>query len=304
MRITTSMVQRNVLSDLNTLQGQLAKTQAKAASNKEITRPSDAPFKTAQAMGLRSNIGANEQFVRNIQDAQGWMDSTESSLDAITQFTRRANDLLLQGATDTADATSRTALASEIDQIIQGIKETANATYGDKHIMSGTKTDVAPYKLGADDTYQGDLGGSDPAVAGIVREIGPGVTMTINSVAVEILGEGSGDDKLLKSLRDISQHLKDNDGASLRGSDMSGLQTRLDKLLEVRARNGAQTNRLEAATTRLDQITGALTNQLSETEDADIAKTLIQFNSQNAAYQAALRAGANIVQSSLMDFLR
>ena len=69
---------------------------------------------------------------------------------------------------------------------------------------------------------------------------------------------------------------------------MSGLETRLDKLLEVRARNGAQTNRLEAATTRLDQMTGALTNQLSETEDADIAKTLIQFNSQNAAYQAAL----------------
>jgi flagellar hook-associated protein 3 FlgL len=85
---------------------------------------------------------------------------------------------------------------------------------------------------------------------------------------------------------------------------MTGLQTRLDSLLEARARNGAQTNRLEAATTRIDQITGALTNQLSETEDADIAKTLIQFNSQSAAYQAALRAGANIVQSSLMDFLR
>ena len=35
-----------------------------------------------------------------------------------------------------------------------------------------------------------------------------------------------------------------------------------------------------------------------------MAKTLIDFNTQTAAYQAALRAGANIVQSSLMDFLR
>ena len=85
---------------------------------------------------------------------------------------------------------------------------------------------------------------------------------------------------------------------------MTDLQTQLDSLLEVRARNGAQTNRLDAATTRLDQITGALTEQLSNTEDADIAKTLIEFNSQSAAYQAALKAGANIVQSSLMDFLR
>jgi flagellar hook-associated protein 3 FlgL len=307
MRITTSMVQRNMLADLNTLQGQLSKTQAKAASNKEITRPSDDPYKTAQAMGLRANIGANEQYVRNIQDASGWMDTTESALDSITQFTRRANDLLLQGATDTADATSRNALASEIDQIIQGVKETANAVFGDKYVMSGTATSVAPYKLGTDDTYQGDLGGLDPAVPGIVREVGRGVTMSINSVAVDLLGEGRTtptDGKLLNVLRDISDHLKANDGPGLRSGDLTALQGRLDALLEARARNGAQTNRLEAAGARLDQITGALTNQLSQTEDADIAKTLIQFNSQTAAYQAALRAGANIVQSSLMDFLR
>ena len=307
MRITTSMVQRNVLSDLNTLQSALAKTQAKAASNKEITRPSDDPFKAAQAMGLRSQIGANEQYVRNIQDAQGWQDSTESSLDAITQYVNRAHDLLLQGATDTADATSRNAIAAEIDQIIQGVKETANANYGGKYIMSGTATSVPPYKLGDDDTYQGDLGGLDPATPGIVREIGPGVTMTINSVAVEFLGDGRTnptDGKLLNQLRDISDHLKANDGAALRAGDMTGLQTRLDSLLEIRARNGSQTNRLDAANTRLDQITGTLTDQLSNTEDADIAKTMIDFNSQSAAYQAALKAGANIVQSSLMDFLR
>jgi flagellar hook-associated protein 3 FlgL len=307
MRITTSMVQRNVLSDLNTLQSALAKTQSKAASNREITRPSDDPFKASQAMGLRANIGANEQYIRNIQDAQGWQDSTEASLDAITQYVNRAHDLLVQGATDTADANSRVAIASEIDQIIQGVKETANASYGDKYIMSGTATSVAPYKLGSDDTYQGDQGGLDPSVPGIVREIGPGVTMTINAVAVEFLGDGRTnptDGKLLNALRDISDHLKANDGAALRGGDMSGLQNRLDSLLEIRARNGSQTNRLDAASTRIDQITGTLTNQLSNTEDADIAKTLIQFNSQSAAYQAALKAGANIVQSSLMDFLR
>jgi flagellar hook-associated protein 3 FlgL len=307
MRITTSMVQRNILADLNTLQTQLAKTQSQAASQKAITRPSDDPYKAAQAMGLRSNIAANEQFVSNIQDAQGWQDSTESALDAITQYVNRAHDLLVQGATDTADATSRNAIAKEIDQIIQGIKETANASYGDKYIMSGTATSTAPYLLGDDDTYQGDLGGLDPAVPGIIREVGPGVTMTINSVAVEILGEGRTnptDGKLLNALRDISDHLKADDGPALRGGDMTALKGQLDDLLEVRARNGAQTNRLDAAQSRLDQITGALTNQLSNTEDVDFTKVLIQFNSQSAAYNAALKAGANIVQSSLMDFLR
>ena len=118
----------------------------------------------------------------------------------------------LQGATDTADATSRIAIASEIDQIIQGIKETANASYGDKYIMSGTATSVAPYKLGDDDTYQGNLGGLDPAVPGIVREIGPGVTMTINSVAVEILGEGRANPTDGKLLNVAARHLRPPEG--------------------------------------------------------------------------------------------
>jgi flagellar hook-associated protein 3 FlgL len=306
MRITTSMVQRNVLSDLSSLQSSLAKTQAKAASQKEITRPSDDPFGTSKAMGIRSNIGANEQYIRNIEDSQGWMDTTESSLDSITQYIHGAQQLLVEGSTDTADATSRKAIAAELDQIIQGIKESANATHGDKFVGSGTATSIAPYKLGADDTYQGDQAGLDPAIAGVVREIGPGVTMSINSVSDELLGSGqaAADGKLLNVLRDISDHLKANDGPALRGGDNTKLQAQLDAVLGVRSRNGAQTNRLESANTRIDQINGTLADQLSKTEDADIAKTMIEFNSQSAAYQAALRAGANIVQVSLMDFLR
>ena len=73
-------------------------------------------------------------------------------------------------------------LAGEIDQIIEGLKETANASFGDSYLMSGTATGLPPYKLGADDTYQGDQAGLDPTIPGVVREIGPGVTMTINTV--------------------------------------------------------------------------------------------------------------------------
>jgi flagellar hook-associated protein 3 FlgL len=297
------MVQRNVLSDLNMLSEKLARTQAKASSGREITRPSDDPFGAAKAMGLRAALDANDQYVRNIEDAQGWQDATESALDSITQYVNRARDLLTRAATDTSDPTSRLAIASEIDQIIQGVKESANATYGDNYLMSGTLTGTAPYQLGADDTYQGNA-----AVPGIVREVGPGVTMQINTVSSEILGDGItagvGDGKLLHRLRDLSQHLKDNDGDALRTADMPALKAQLDTLLELRARNGSQTNRLEAANSRLMQIQEAVTKQLSSTEDADVAKTIIQFNSQSAAYQASLRAGANIVQASLMDFLR
>jgi flagellar hook-associated protein 3 FlgL len=305
-RLTTSMVQRNVLADLNSVSAKLTRSQLKASSGKEMTRPSDDPFHATQAMALRQSLSGTRQYQRNVQDGMGWADETESALDDITSNVKRARDLLVQGGTDTTDASSRGAIATELTQIIEAIKQAAGKTYRGSYVFSGTETSTRPYDPGADDSYHGDDAGLDPTLPGIVREIGPGITITLNSVGRDILGEGQSadDDKLLDVLRDAVDHLNAGDGASLRGTDLSRLDANVDHLLGVRAANGARASRLESALGRLQQTEESTVSQLSETEDADIAKTLIELNSQTAAYQAALHAGANLVQSSLMDFLR
>jgi flagellar hook-associated protein 3 FlgL len=306
MRITTGMVQRNVLADLNSITERLTRAQMKAASNKEISRPSDDPFNASRAMALRQSLEATRQHQRNVEDAMGWQDTTEQALDSITTAIQRARDLLVRGGTDGADQSSRDAVAAEIEQIIESVKENANATYRGSFVFSGAETGTRPFEPGADDTYHGDMAGATAGVPGIVREIGPGVTMTINTVGRNVLGDGqaSGDDGILHVLRDAVGHLRAGDGPSIRGTDLERLDANVDRLLEVRAANGARSNRLETALGRLDEVEQTALSQLSQTEDADIAKTLIELNSQSAAYQAALRAGANIMQASLMDFLR
>jgi flagellar hook-associated protein 3 FlgL len=312
MRITTSMVQRNILADLNNISSKLTKTQMKAASNKEISRPSDDPFGTTQAMALRQSLAMNRQYQSNVEDSIGWQDATEQALIDITESVQNARRLIVQGGNDAADQTSRDAIASELEQIIEGIKQSANTNYRGSFLFSGTETSSRPYLpssvpyVPADDAYQGDEAGLNPAMPGIIREIGPNVQMTINVVGLDVLGGGpaEADNKLLHVLRDAVGHLRAGDGASLRGTDLTRLDDNVDHLLEVRAANGARTNRLEAALGRLGQLEESVLGQLSKTEDADIAETLIDLNSQTAAYQAALRAGASIVQSSLMDFLR
>jgi flagellar hook-associated protein 3 FlgL len=299
------MVQRNVLADLNSVSSKLTRLQMKSASGKEISRPSDDPFHASQAMALRQSLEATRQHQRNVQDAQGWADMTEDALDDITSNASLARDLLVQASSDTADPTSRKAIAAEMEQLIEAIKQGASKSYRGSYVLSGAETTTRPYLAGADDTYHGDEAGFDPTLPGIVREIGPGVTMTINTVGRDVLGDGqsANDNKLLHVLRDAVDHMNAGDGPSLR-ADLSRLDTNLDHILEVRAANGARAQRLETALSRLQQTEESTIGQLSETEDADIAKTLIELNSQTAAYQAALRAGANLVQSSLMDFLR
>jgi flagellar hook-associated protein 3 FlgL len=311
MRITTSMVQRNVLADLNNISSKLTRTQMKAASNKEISRPSDDPFATAQAMALRQSLSANRQHQRNVEDAIGWQDATEQALMDITESVEKVKGLLVQGSSESFDQTSRDAIASELEQIIEGIKQTANTSYRGSFLFAGTETSTRPYPATstpynpADDVYQGNDAGWNPAVPGIIREIGPNVQMSINLVAQQFLGDGqsANDNGLLDVLRDAADSLRSGNLNAVRG-DMDRLETNFDLLLEVRAANGAKTNRLEAALGRLGQLEESVLGQLSKTEDADIAETLIELNSQTAAYQAALRAGASIVQSSLMDFLR
>jgi len=305
-RITTSMIQRNVLADLNSISARLSRTQTKAASNKEIGRPSDDPFGTSQAMALRQSLEGTRQHQGNVEDAMGWMDATETALSETTAVVQRARDLLVKGGSDTTDQTSREAIAAELEQIIQSVKQNASASYRGSFIFAGTMTSQRPYAEGAVDAYVGDQAGSAPGIPGIVREIGPGVTMTINTVGSDVLGGGqaASDDKLLHVLRDAVDHLQAGDAASLRGTDLTRLDTNIEGLLELRAANGARTNRLESALSRLGEVEDATRAQLSSTEDADIAKTLIELNSQTVAYQAALRAGASIVQVSLMDFLR
>lgn len=295
-RITTGMTQRNVLADLHRVNERLTRTQQKIASNREITRPSDDPFNASRALALRTSLDGTQQYRRNIEDAQGWQETAELALATITDAIHRAHALTTQGATDTTDANAREAIAHELDQLIESVKQSANATYRGRHVFSGTTTDVPPY--GASDAYAGSS-------TDIERQIGPDVAITLTVVGSTVLGGGqaAADDKPLHVLRDIADHLRANDGAALR-ADLGRLETNIDDLLGTRALNGARQNRLEAAHTRLAAIEESTLRQLSNTEDADIAKTLIEFNSQQAAYQAALKAGASIVQNSLMDFLR
>jgi flagellar hook-associated protein 3 FlgL len=78
----------------------------------------------------------------------------------------------------------------------------------------------------------------------------------------------------------------------------------IDTLLGARAQIGAVANRLTAAGDRLTELEGNSRGLLSTTEDADMAATLIDYSTQQSVYQSALKAGAGIVQSSLLDFLR
>jgi flagellar hook-associated protein 3 FlgL len=304
MRLSNQMMQRNTLHELNNVANRLRETQLKMASGKEINRPSDDPFGTTRALSGRRDVEELGQLKRNVDDALSWQGVTDVALARVTDVVQRSRELLVQGATDSNGPKEREAIAKEIDQLIETAKTEANGSYGGRYIFSGTETNTKPYDVGGTDGYNGDGGN-------IVRTIGPGVSVPVNVHGADFLGGDPAvtqpDGLLLTNLRDIAAHLRGGtaaDAGALRGADLQALDRNLDNLNAIRATVGATTNRLETAMLRIRELEETSTNALSEIESADMAKTLTDFSLQQAVYQSALKTGANIVQSSLLDFIR
>jgi flagellar hook-associated protein 3 FlgL len=301
MRVTSLMSSRAMVRDLNENLSRMDTLQQRLSSGKQITRPSDDPYGTSRALSLRGELGGLDQFQRNVDDGTGWLNTSDTALSQMSNVLARVRELLVDGGNDTAGPAARAAMADEIDQLAESVKQEADVQYGGRYVFSGTATDTPPYALGGADAYAGNAGT-------ITRAIGPGVELPLNTDIRALLGDGQAarDDKLLNTLRDISDHLRGGtaaDANALRGTDLQRLDVNLDTLNGVRADVGARTNRLAIASSRLSGLAVNTTRLLSETEDADMAKTIIDYTTQQAAYTAALRAGANIVQSSLLDFL-
>lgn len=307
MRITQNMLNDRVLSDVSRSMTRLDRATQEMSTQKKLLRASDDPVGAQRAVLTRAQLKANEQYADNITQARGWMQTTGDTLSEITKLLHRANELTVQGATDSAGQEARDNIALEIDQIVAAVKQAGNTSYAGVYLMAGTLTTAAPYDTTttpAVDTYAGN----DGVVA---REIGPGVSVQINTLVntgtPPLLGAGGGDGGLIDTLRNISAHLKGGtaaDAEALRTTDLRALQANLTKINEAQAQLGATVNRLDAAEDRLAASTEAATQLLSDTEDVDTASAILALSTAQTVYEAALKTGASIIQPSLLDFLR
>ena len=307
-RVTQNMTTSALLSNLNDLTARMGKTQTSISSGKQITKPSDDPLGTQRDLGLRGAIEGAQQQQRNVDQANGWLQSTDSALGDIGDVINRVRELTVQGASDSLGNQQRSAIALEIDQLIDSVKDSANATFQGTYVFAGTKTTTAPYtNLPSspgpppvpNDAYLGDNGT-------IARTIGPGISVQVNTDVSALLSSGPGGG-LIATMRKIASDLRSGSATgydALRNGDLKNLTDNQDALNQSRATVGATMSRLDSAKSRLQDIETTTTKLLSETEDTDLAKAILDLTNQQNVYQAALRSGASIIQPSLLDFLR
>lgn len=320
MRITNRYMTNTLINSIQKNMGAIARSQEQLGSGRRLLRPSDDSNVMGQFLAIKSGLSYIEQYNRNIDDGLSYLDMSDVSMGTLGDILSRAAEYANQAANDTYNPNDRIAIAEQIDKMIDQVVDLANSTVGGKYIYAGTKNSTPPFQRDGDKIiYSGDTNE-------IRREVLAGTAYRIDSPGITVAGApgvfGSGDDNgdgtynvcdgaavpaagtgVFQALFDLRNTLYNNDTAGIQNS-MGKMQQEMDALLGYRVQVGARANHFETLQGMLLDQELKLTENLKNIEGADMARLSIEYGQQLLSYEASLAAGAKILQTSLLDFLR
>jgi len=293
MRITLGMMADSSLRNIQANQSRLETLQQQLTSGTQITKPSDDPIGAAQALSLQESLDQATQYGRNIDQATSWLNTSDSALGSVTDVLHRARELAVQGATGTLTPSDRSAIQSELSQIQQHVLDLSRSKYGAYYLFSGTRTDQPGYTQYNPSTTPGAYQGNSGLVQ---REISAGVTTNVNVDPISTF------DPVFQALNQLQTGLTSGSAASVTAS-LTSFDSALDAVNTSRGQLGARVNRLDALKQRQDGVSVNLAGLLSNVKDVDMAKAITNFSMAQNVYNASLKASAQMMQTSLLDYL-
>ena len=293
MRITQRAVALTSLQGLNRNLDAVGRLQQQLTSGRLITQPSDSPTGTNRAMQTRSDQAAAAQQQRNITDAKGWLEQTDSTLQQMLDMTRRVRDLTVQGAsTGSSSDVGAQAISTEVASLREGLLSLANRQIGGRPLFGGVTPGTKAY----------DATGAYIGLAGppVTRRVSDTEVVRVDTTGPAAFGSAGAD--LFAVVDKIAADVVANPAALQ--THLSDLDTVMRGMLTAVADVGARAARVD----REEQVNAdrslTLSSQLAETENIDLPNTIMRLQMQQTGYEAALSATAKALQPTLLDYLR
>ena len=311
MRVTNSMLLSNYLKNINNNLNSVGDMQQQMATGKRINKISDDPIGAISSMQVRTKIYKTEQYQKNVDKALSWLDESESSVLEVNEVLKSAYETAVNQSTGTMDPQDKKAAAELIAQLRDHLVSVGNAKSGDKYIFGGYNVTNAPFEVNAtgDILYNGrDLTDeTDPVLAGMADQsisyaVGFNITLGISINGAQLFG--TGDDNLYTILDNFYNALNSDASPSELSGYITKIQDAQSNVLAIEAEIGGKTNRLELIQNRFEDDILTYTDRKSKIEDVDEADAIMNYKMAETVYQASLQIGSNIIQLSLVDFLK
>lgn len=298
VRVTQNMLNSNMLRNLHKSMRSMDGLQDQLSSGKKISKPSEDPVVAARGMFYRSSLMENDQYKRNVDEAQSWLDMTDSTMDEVGNVLKRIKELLVYSGDGAVSPEDLKTMGAEIKELKNHLGTLANQQINGKYIFAGTDTNKPPY----DATAIGGKGDFVSTNSSLINlEVSQNIFVTSNINAQNIFNYPGNSNNMFKLIDNILTELNDGKTAA---QFQPQLEQQYDKLLAERASLGASVNRVELIAERLGNQEVSISKLMSKNEDADMAEVMTNLKVQESVHSAALGAGARIIQPTLLDFLR
>lgn len=292
-RVTQFTVRNSTLENLQNNLHKMSTLQAQMSSGSKINLASDDPAATADVLRLQGEQRVLAQYGRNADDGEAWLTTVDTALQTSLASVRKARQLTINGGDGALGATSRIALAQEIEGIRDGLLAQANSQYLGRSVFAGTSDGPAFTDAAGGYAFNGVAGSS------VDRTVASGTTIRVDSAGSAVYGEG--DDSIFRVLDDIAATLRAGGDPT---DQLDAIDGHVNNMLAEISSVGARQNQVDSAQSVItaNQLTSS--TRLSAIQDVDLAQIILDLGSQEVAYKGALSAAAKVLQPTLLDFLR
>jgi len=264
------------------------------STGKRINSAKDDAAGLAISSKMTAQIRGMTQGIRNANDGISMAQTAEGALGEVANMLQRMRELTVQGLNGTNDASSKTAIQSELDQLGKQISETLkNTEFNGTKLFDGSAASVA-IQAGANASDAialtlTDLDG-DTDLAKVVDFTGGKAAIALNGIDANTDGD----------FVDVG------DTAVTTTAALADFDTAIAKISTTRANLGAVQNRLESTVNNLTTNVTSLTDARSRIEDADFSEETTALAKAQILSQAstAMLAQANQSQQGVMNLLR
>jgi len=300
MAISTRIYNEQALSMLNRITGDIQDVQSRIATGKNVLKASDNPAVSTKISFSRDQKLMLERFNTNIGVATNRLEQAEVAISTMVNVMQRTYELAIQARNGTNSPADLKVIGVEIKNLRDQILSLSNSQDASgNYLFAGYRVGEKPFVEDSEGAvnHNGDAGihtlqisknqriatGLDGADVFLRVPYAKGVTSlfkTLDSM-VENLNTGNFDETYINQMNEAIEHF-------------SLQQTRI----------GSQINRASLQQEVNDSRLKLMEEDISNLEDADIAKLVTDLQSKIVSRNAAQQAFVKISQDSLFNYLR
>ena len=307
MKISTSYLFDRSVSQMSTVQSDLAHTQAQVSAGKQVLNPSDAPDQAAAIQRLKTVLSKQDSYSKTLTTVKARLEGEDTTLKSVSDLLIRAKEISVQASNDTLSPQNRQALGVELKAVRDQMFSLANSKDSNGNFyFSGSRLKQPPFAQDAQGqaTYQGDQ-------TRMYVQVGDQRSIPLNrSGSDAFVGVTRTDSTGQKANREFFG-VMDDLIAGINNSDHPAMQRgvgEMDNLLNgvslAQANVGTDLNVVDQQGQVIDDTKLTLKTTLSNVEDLDMAEAITKMNKQMLSLEASQSSFAKITQLNLFNFIK